>query len=102
MSNYTAFELACRVAAPFRDKLDWDTLDALIGAVERVITETKDPPIFMTQEQAARYVRERFGILLTAKGPPVRRLGKRTVYARDDLDKWALSKVMALPLRESG
>jgi hypothetical protein len=95
----TAFQIAIQIAAPVRDKLDVDELSALIDDIERAIAQAQRPPVLLLRDQAARYVRERFGIPLTAKdGPPFRRFGKRLVYARDDLDRWATDKAMAVPV----
>jgi len=59
-------------------------------------------PICMRRADAARYIRETYGIPCVAttlakyacigNGPVFRKAGKFPIYARDDLDNWARSR----------
>jgi hypothetical protein len=64
-------------------------------------------PHFLRRADAARYIREAYGIpcvattlakyACTGGGPPFRKAGKFPIYSREDLDAWAnqrLGKLM--------
>jgi hypothetical protein len=61
------------------------------------------PALNLRRADAARYIRETYGIPCVATtlakyaciggGPTFRRAGKFPIYARDDLDTWARSRI---------
>jgi hypothetical protein len=60
-------------------------------------------PSIMRRTEAARYLRDNYGIpcvattlakyACTGEGPNFRRAGKFPIYARDDLDAWAEQRI---------
>jgi hypothetical protein len=60
-------------------------------------------PNFLRRDDAASYVQERFGLpcsrswlaklAVSGGGPTFRKAGKFPLYAPDDLDAWAISKI---------
>jgi hypothetical protein len=68
-------------------------------------------PLHMRRADAARYIRETYGIPCVATtlakyacsigtGPVFRKAGKFPIYARDDLDSWALNR-LGEPMRST-
>jgi hypothetical protein len=59
---------------------------------------------YMRRNEAAEYLKDRFGFCTTRSlaklaclggGPAFRRIGRLPVYTRSDLDAWAQSKITA-------
>jgi len=95
----SSFQIACELVKPIARMLPEDDLFSLVDRIEQALDEAINPPAFMNAATAARYVRRQFDIPLTLRGgPPYRRLGPQYVFARDDLDAWAYTRVASATL----
>jgi hypothetical protein len=94
----SSFQVACELVQPVARKLPEGDLFSLVDRIQQMLDEATSPPDFMSGATAARYVRRRYDIPLTASGgPPYRRLGSQHVFARDDLDVWAQQRIALAP-----
>jgi hypothetical protein len=66
---------------------------------------SRRPTVYHQRVSAAKYVREQHGqpcspawlakLAVVGGGPPFRKAGRTPLYAEEDLDEWALSRLSA-------